>query len=172
MGADKALLPWKGRPLALSIAEAVRDAAGTVTLVGAPGRYESLGLPVIADLFPDEGPLGGILTALAASQAEWNLITACDMPALDAAFLAGLFEAAQARKAKILAPVGDEGRTEPLCAIYHLDCRPALQQAFDAGIRKATAAFAGVPATLLPVEQVAHFQNVNTPEDWAAYARG
>lgn len=172
MGRDKALLPWEGRPLALSVAEAVRAAAGNVTLVGAPERYQSLGLPVIPDLFPDEGPLGGILTALAASPADWNLVAACDMPALDAAFLASLFEAAESARAQILVPVGAEGRPEPLCAIYHRDCRPALERAFAAGIRKVTAAFAGIPTTPLLIEQVAHFQNVNTPEDWAAYARG
>ncbi len=72
---------------------------------------------------------------------------------------------------KFSSPSAAGGRPEPLRAIYHRDCRSALERAFAAGIRKVTAAFAGIPTTSLLIEQVAHFQNVNTPEDWAAYDR-
>ena len=172
MGRDKAMLPFAGKPLARAVAETVRQAAGEAVLVGDPARYEGLGLRVIPDLYPGEGPLGGILTALADSNADWNLVTACDMPALDAGFLAGLFDEAEASGAPILLPADASGRPEPLCAIYHSDCRQALERAFGQGVRKVTAAFEGIPTARLVVDQVSHFQNVNTPEDWAAYARG
>src|SRR5712691_8368629 len=87
MGRDKANLPFEGRTLVERVAAAVADAAGSVTLVGPPGRYESLGLPVIADLEPDLGPLGGIHAALSATSAAWNLIAACDLPAVSGPFL-------------------------------------------------------------------------------------
>ena len=80
MGRDKAQLPLHGRTLVEHIAGAVAEAAGSVTLIGAPERYPDLGIRMLPDSRPGAGPLGGICTALASTDAEWNLIVACDMP--------------------------------------------------------------------------------------------
>jgi len=60
MGRDKALLPFRGEPLACSVARQVELAAGSVVMVGDPDLYGSLRYPVIPDAFPGEGPLSGI----------------------------------------------------------------------------------------------------------------
>lgn len=172
MGRDKALLPFHGQPLVSAVAQAVHAAAGSVRLVGNPQLYAGLELPMIADRYPGEGPLGGILTALGASTAAWNLITACDMPALESVFLTRLLEAAERSQAQILLPVDSTGVPQPLCAVYHRQALPVLQRVFGAGGRKLNAALESLRADTLIVEQVEHFQNVNTPEDWAAYAPG
>jgi molybdopterin-guanine dinucleotide biosynthesis protein A len=178
MGCDKALLPWKGKPLAQWVAGAVAQSMLTATLVGAPERYSGLGFRVIPDLFPGEGPLGGILTALRDSQAEWNLIVACDMPGLDAQLLARLLQTARQSEAGVLLPIVrvgvDESRPQPLCAVYRKTCLAPLEAAFAQGTRKVTAALAAVRTVRVPMEmeEVPQFQNVNTPEDWSAYAAG
>jgi ATP-binding protein involved in chromosome partitioning len=41
---------------------------------------------------------------------------------------------------------------------------------FARGVRRVTEALAGLEAEPLIVAEVSHFQNVNTPEDWARYA--
>lgn len=170
MGRDKALLPYQGGLLAQSVAQTVTLAAGSAILVGDPGLYGTLGYPVIPDIYPGEGPLGGILSALRNTPAEWNLVTACDMPGLAAEFLCALLNAAETSGADVLIPEGPAGLMEPLCAVYHQRSRQPLSQAFAAGIRKVTAAFEGIPIATLSVAELTHFQNVNTPEDWAAYA--
>ncbi len=170
MGRDKALLPFRGGVLAASIASAVAQAAGTAVLVGNPALGERTGYPAIPDRFPGEGPLGGILTALAHSRAEWNLIVACDMPALDAPFLRKLLDAAEAAGADVLLPRGPSGRPEPLCAVYRLSALPPLEVAFASGARKITAALAGLRAAPYDVTEMTPLQNVNTPEDWSPYA--
>jgi molybdopterin-guanine dinucleotide biosynthesis protein A len=78
MGRDKARLPFHGTTLVEHVASTVADAAGSVTLVGAPERYASLGFPMLVDSRTGAGPLAGIHTALASSPAAWNLIVACD----------------------------------------------------------------------------------------------
>jgi molybdopterin-guanine dinucleotide biosynthesis protein A len=127
---------------------------------------------VIPDLYPGEGPLGGILTALRHSTADWNLITACDMPQLDAEMLRGWLRHAAEYAGDALLPLGPEGRPEPLCALYHRRCLEPFEGAFSAGIRKVTAALETVRTLRLSVAEVSIFQNVNTPEEWAGHAAG
>ena len=170
MGRDKALLQCRGGLLIQVVARAVAKAAGSAVLVGDPARYGGLGYPVISDEWPGEGPLGGILTALRHTPAEWNLVTACDMPALSSGFLAGLLEAAEMNGCVHTLPMGPDGMLEPLCAVYHRSGEPEILAAFGSGIRKVTAALQGLPMAVFPVSEVSTFQNVNTPEEWAGYA--
>jgi molybdopterin-guanine dinucleotide biosynthesis protein A len=169
MGRDKALLPFRGGVLVEWVAREVAVAAGSAILVGNPGQYGAFGYPVIPDRYPGEGPLGGILTALYHTTAEWNLVVACDMPELSAEFLRGILDAAEHCAADALVPVGPSGIPEPLCSAYHQRSRAAIESVFDKGERKVTAAFASVPVVLWPMAELAPFQNVNTPEDWSGY---
>ena len=169
MGRDKAFLPFRGGLLVESVAQAVRLAAGSAVLVGNPEVCARLVHPAIPDLYPGEGPLGGILTALAHSTADWNVVVACDMPEIGAEFLTALIDAAEHSGADALVPTGPSGRPEPLCAAYHRRARQGLEAAFARGVRAATAALPAVRATLFPVPELSIFQNVNTPKEWAAY---
>lgn len=170
MKRDKALLPFRGVPLAQWVAGTIAKAAGSATLIGPPDLYSTLGFPVIPDLYPGEGPLGGILTALRHSQKDWNLITACDMPELDAALLTRLLDAAERAGADVLLPITPDGRAQPLCAVYHSNCISALDFAFSTGVRAVSQALGTLRVLRLRIEELLPFQNVNTPEDWAAYA--
>jgi molybdenum cofactor guanylyltransferase len=164
MGRDKARLPFRGGDLVSAVAAAVASAAGNVTLVGHPE------LPSIPDRYLGQGPLGGILTALEHTVADWNLIVACDMPEVSAAFLAELLARAMRSPADVLLPYGPHGLPEPLCAVYRQRARAVMEGHFARGVRRATEALAGLDVEPLIVAEVSHFQNVNTPEDWARYA--
>ena len=166
MGRDKARLPFRGGTLSSAVADAVREAAGSAILVGNPE------LGGISDRYPGEGPLGGILTALEHTAAEWNLIVACDLPEATGAFLRNLLEEAEAKGCDALLPHRQGGRPEPLCAVYHRDALERIAEQFAAGIRKVTAGMEGLDVYHLEVREALPFQNVNTPEDWADYAAG
>ena len=167
MGRDKASLPFGGMPggtLSGAVARAVEAAAGNAILVG---NAELGGIP---DLYPGEGPLGGILTALNHTSAEWNLIVACDMPELTSAFLCDLLNHAEEAGCDVLLPCGPGGKPEPLCAVYRQAVRDIVGRRFAEGVRKVTAALGGLVVVRLDVAEALSFQNVNTPEDWAVYA--
>ena len=170
MGRPKALLPFEGAPLGRALARVVERAAGSVVLVGTPEIAEAIGYPAIADRYPGEGPLGGILTALEHSGSDFNLVVACDMPALTVEFLASLMEAAGLRDADVLLPVGAANRPEPLCAVYHRRSLGRLAAVFADGQRKIMTALSGLNVMHWPVADTEVFQNVNTPEDWAPWA--
>jgi molybdopterin-guanine dinucleotide biosynthesis protein A len=172
MGQDKALLPFRGGVLAQAIAKEVKAAAGHAAFVGIPCTAPPAGFSTVLDMYPGEGPLGGILTALQNTSSYWNLVVACDLPNVSAPFLRELLDAAECWDVDALLPAGPSHRLEPLCAVYHRRTRQALHAAFSSGQRKITAALEGLRVAVLLVPETAPLQNVNTPADWAAYARG
>lgn len=173
MGTDKALMEVKGRALALRMADELGKACQSVGLVGDPLRYQGLALPVVADNFPGRGPLSGIEAALAATGADWNLIVACDLPELKAETVESLFAGA----VDCNVPIMEDGRTQPLCAVYHRRVHAAIRAMFDAGVRRVI----DVPGNLeklgfairyVRMDSDAPFANLNTPEDVQRYLGG
>jgi molybdenum cofactor guanylyltransferase len=171
MGRDKALLPYRGRVLVAHVAAVLDEAlgsAGHVAILGDPDCYRDLGYPVHADLIPNCGPLGGIVTALNLTQTDWNLVVACDMPTLAASSLRMLAERAVESQAQCIAARGPTGDPEPLCALYHRRSLAALDRALHDKRLKMK--------DLLPELQLesvafpaAALANVNTPEEWTQF---
>ena len=173
MGADKARAESDGRAMALRVADEAARVCGIVSLVGDPLTYAALGLPVIADSFPGQGPLAGIEAALAATSCDANLILACDMPAVRASIFEELFAAG----GDGAMPRYDNGHVEPLCAVYHRRCHPVIRAALESGIRKVTDGLRlceqrGLAIRYVQVSDAALFANLNTPEDWRRYHHG
>lgn len=137
MGRDKGLLELGGVPMVVRVARLVGSVAKAPVVVGSPEIYQRLGLRAIRDDWPGAGPLGGIATALRASESPWNLVVACDLPYLTADWLAFLIGWARGSKADAILPVS-EGGIEPLCAMYGKSSEAAIWLALDRGVRKVT----------------------------------
>jgi molybdopterin-guanine dinucleotide biosynthesis protein A len=173
MGVDKARAESNGRALALRVADRARAVCDEISLIGDPAMYAELGLRVIPDNFPGEGPLAGIEAALLATTKEANLILACDMPAVKENLLEELFEP----KADCVIPQHADGKIEPLCAVYRKSCHTAVKSMLESGIRGVTEAIRLFESHSLAVRYVrvsgaAEFANLNTPEDWRKYHTG
>jgi len=178
MGRDKALLELGGVSLALRAARLLEPLVRSVMLVGPRQRYAGLGLPALDDDEPGQGPLGGIASALRASACDWNLVVGCDLPYLTAAWLEFLISTAQASAADALIPHSAEGLAEPLCAMYHRRCLPAIRAELARGTRKVTSGLVAVRVAALPHAQWKAFdsrgrlfKNMNSPEDYAEAKR-
>ena len=160
-GSDKALYPFRGKAMALWVAEAVLAHVPTVTLVGDPNLHSSLGIPVIPDQVPGTGPLGGIVAALAHAKCQWCLIAACDMPLVGGAPLAALIGKAARSGGKAILPRTPDGRVQPLCAIYSTAARAPLEDALLDGVRKITEALERLDWEPFAVESPRPFSNIN-----------
>lgn len=159
MGRDKASLPYRGGTLLDHITEAVREAAGNVTVIG--GDH---GIP---DRIPGLGPIGGLFTALTETATDWNLLVACDMPGIAAAALRILLKRCEISTADCIA-ASLESEPEPLCAVYHRRCLPEVARAVDAKRLKMLGLLAELAVELQPLEPAA-LANANTPAEWAAH---
>jgi molybdopterin-guanine dinucleotide biosynthesis protein A len=172
-GAPKALLPFGGQPLVQHIAETLGSVLpDRVVVTNEPELYEFLRLPMVGDVFPEGGSLGGIYSGLRAAPGEAAFCVACDMPFLSAPLIAHL--AAQAGEADVVIPEA-LGELQTLHAVYGKACMPAMEQRLRAGRLKVAGFFdevrvLRVPATTLErfADPGLAFMNLNTPEDLAA----
>jgi molybdopterin-guanine dinucleotide biosynthesis protein A len=176
-GSDKALAEFAGRTLLSRMCDLVEASSGSVRVVAPYGRYSDHTFSSIEDRWPDEGPLGGIITALRASedsgsQREWNLIVSCDMPFLTTDWLKYLCIRVLGTDAEVVVPQSAHG-LEPLCACWRTAAAALLQAAFDEGTRKVTEAMKRLRMEVLDERNWKRFDsagqlfwNMNTAQDY------
>ena len=168
MGRDKALLAYRETTLVEYVARTVREAVGSVALIGDPDRYRDLGRAVYRDKLSGCGPLGGIYTALRVSPTDWNLVVACDMPRISVWVLRRLLDPEAKPGRNCVMAVGPGGEPEPLCALYHRRCLPVLDRAIREKRFKMRDLVPELGVELRPVDTAA-LANVNTPDEWAEF---
>src|SRR5262245_37154670 len=142
MGHDKAFLAFQGQTLlerSLTKARAVTD---HVYIVGSRSEFSSYA-PVIEDIFPNRGPLGGIHAALASSEADLNLVLAVDMPFVVPEFFTYLADRACATAAWVTLGRTADG-LQPLCAIYRRSFGFLAEVALKKGKNKIDHLFTGI----------------------------
>lgn len=174
MGVDKALLKLYGESLLEHALHTLRKVTGDVAILGAAERYSSFGVPVVADEFPDCGPLGGIHAALGATTAELNLVLSVDTPLVTAEFLQYLLQRAKNNpKAVAIVPDADGGQ-QATCAVYRTSFRGWAEQHLKQGNNKIGAALALVNVEYVREDEIrgagfdpGMFANLNTPEDFS-----
>jgi molybdopterin-guanine dinucleotide biosynthesis protein A len=170
MGRDKALLAYRETTLVEYVARTVREAVGSVALIGDPDRYRDLGRAVYRDKLSGCGPLGGIYTALRVSPTDWNLVVACDMPRISVWVLRQLLDPEAKPGRNCVMAVGPGGEPEPLCAVYHRRCLPVLLLANRNKRFKMRDLVPELGVELRPVDTAA-LANVNTPDEWAEFEK-
>jgi molybdopterin-guanine dinucleotide biosynthesis protein A len=171
MGTDKAFLELAGKPLIVRAVELAHELAVDVKIVGEPEKFAVYGA-VVADVYRDRGPLGGIHAALTESEAELNLMLAVDLPFIPARFLKYLLTRAESSNATVTVP-SLAGCFQPLCAAYRKQFLIPAERALANGRNKIDQLFRKVSLCTVSEEDMAVngfnssiFRNLNTPEDW------
>lgn len=88
MGRDKAFLEFDGKVLIARVLERIQRVCDQVVIVANDtDPFERFGVPVVHDVFPGKGSLGGIYSGLDVARDEYVLAVACDMPFLNEGLL-------------------------------------------------------------------------------------
>jgi molybdopterin-guanine dinucleotide biosynthesis protein A len=183
MGRDKALIELGGRTLIERAVAKLGEVCAAVRILGdSPGlgRYA----PLVPDLHPGCGPMGGIEAALAGCATEWALVLPVDVPFLPGAFLGrwagGVLE--RGRMGVRLGMCAVDGQPQPAVVMIHRDLGSYLTQSIARGELKLYPALVAAASGLardsgleegrvLEVHGCAEpearwwFANLNTPED-------
>jgi molybdenum cofactor guanylyltransferase len=128
-----------------------------------PEWYERLEVPLIADLVPDKGAPGGVVTGLAVAPTDWVTIVACDMPFVNEAMLSQLHARRHAGVDAVC--FTRSGQLEPLVGVYRrelcfdwaprLDGNPSLRELVSS-----------VRLETIEAEEPSRLISLNSPDDF------
>lgn len=178
MGQPKALLPapGSGELLIRHIAARLRPLADDLLVIANDpaigAAVKVLDARCLADAFPGTGPLGGLATGLAALDG-WCICVACDLPFVQPDVFRYLIAQSDDEWDAVVPLVA--GRPQPLHALYHRRCLPAVEAALHTSGRRMDSFLPQVRTRFVLEEELRpidpdlrSFVNVNTPEEWAA----
>ena len=169
-GAPKALMELGGLRIVERVVAAIAPVVDDVLVVtNTPDLYAFLGLPMVTDVFPDHGSLGGIYSGLKAASGDAAFTVACDMPFLAPEVVR--LVVARAGEADVVIPrTGDQ--LETLHASYAKPCLPHIEERLRSGQLKIVGFFDAVRVLEIPEAAVRSladpsivFMNVNTPDE-------
>ena len=168
-GRPKALIQLGGRSIVERVVAALTPVVDDVLVVtNTPELYAFLGLPMVADVYPDHGSLGGIYSGLSAA-GEIAFTVACDMPFLHPEVVR--LVVARAGEGDVVIPrVGEQYET--MHAAYGKACLPHIEERLRAGRLRIVGFFDRVRVVEIGEAEIARFRdpavafmNVNTPDE-------
>lgn len=172
MGADKAFVTLYGGTLFARALDLARSVTSNVRIVGQAAKFRSFA-PVVEDIFPGCGPLGGIHAALRASSAPLNVVLAVDVPFVTPELLKFLIARATGSQATVTVP-RVAGGFQPLCAVYRRQFADVAEKALRSGRYKIDALFDPQQTQVITENELRvrcfsaeMFRNLNTPEELA-----
>ena len=174
MGTNKALLEVGGRGMLCRTAQLLRPLVDDLFLVADDAApYAGLGLPIIPDVHPGCGAIGGIHAALGHAAHPLVLCVACDMPHIGPGVIELLLSSARPGDDALIPRIG--GWAEPLLAVYGRNASAGFERAIASGRLKVMAALDGLRVRFIDESalrvadpDLRSFVNVNTPGELAA----
>lgn len=120
-GKEKYFFTYRGRTFIENLIESLGQVVDEIVLVARDPeqcrRFSGIsGVRCIADIRPGIGPIGGLHAGSLAAHGDLIFVSACDMPCIDPAVVAHLFNRIGDRDAAI--PCWDKDMLEPLHAVY------------------------------------------------------
>lgn len=176
MGQNKALMPLGKRRLIDRVIDALGDVFSEVLIVtNTPDVYADLKLPMVGDVVPNKGSLGGIYSAIYHAATPYCFVVACDMPFLNAALMRYMTQ--QMTDYDVVMP-DIEGDRQPLHAIYSKACLVPIEQRLAADRLKIVGFLPDVRVYTVTADEIQRFdpeflafQNLNTPEEFQTAAK-
>ncbi|PWT88016.1 MAG: molybdenum cofactor guanylyltransferase [Acidobacteria bacterium] len=173
MGRNKALLPFRGRPLIETIRDTMSSIFNKVVIsVHQENAYPQIDLLQIPDLYPETGPIGGITSVLQSGE-ERIFCVACDMPFLNRElieYLAGLADC------DAVIPIWRE-KIEVLHAFYSFALLAQLKTCLKSGRFRITDALGEAHVRYIQEPEIRpldpqglSFRNINVPSDFEEIA--
>lgn len=167
MGSDKAFVEVDGAPMVARVADALAE-AGAARVHGVGGDLAALaeiGLVAIADRWPGEGPLGGLVTALGAvGGAEVVAVLSCDLIHPDPTEIRMLAGRLCASDADAVVPRVDD-RAQWMHGVWRRRVVGVLEDVYESGERSLYGAVTGIEVDFVAARHRRAYADADSPYD-------
>ena len=160
MGKEKGLIQWKGKTLIEHAIAILSPVCEHIFISANNDHFDSFGYPVVGDLFPDCGPMGGIFSALTKSETLNNIVIPSDTPFVTPALYQYLIS--HAGSFDVIVPVDHDSFYQPLCAVYSRSILPAMETQINERILGFTPLLNKVDIKTVHLDSALGFYNSNT----------
>ena len=128
MGTEKGLVNYNNQPFIQLVIDAIVPITTNIFLVTDNQEYTDFNYPLVADVYKNKGPVGGIFSALDRSETENNLILSCDIPKISTNVIKNyLINNISDQKDVIF--LSDDKNIYPLIGIYNKSVKPKFSEA-------------------------------------------
>jgi molybdenum cofactor guanylyltransferase len=167
MGKDKGLMHFRNQPLITYSISVLQKVTKDIVISTSELKYEQFGFPLIADLIPNIGPIGGLYSVMKQVESDKYFIVACDMPNTSESFAKELIQ--YCSHFDIVVPIHNN-TIEPLWGIYSRNILPIVEEQINKGDYKLINLLElcktkYVESTYFPEIKTDNFKNINTPKD-------
>jgi molybdopterin-guanine dinucleotide biosynthesis protein A len=170
LGVDKALLKLDGELLLARILRTLAKLSDDLLVVADDrAKLAHLEAPVVPDVLPGRGALGGIYSGLQSMRYPRGLLVACDMPMLNPELLRYMILLSSSFDV-VIPRIGDN--VEPLHAVYSKACAGPIAEILQRGDARIVDFFPRVHVRYVEQGEIEAFDpqllsffNINEPED-------
>lgn len=167
MGQDKGLIDLLGKPMIKHLLDRVSILNLPIKIVAHNEDYKQFGFPVIKDIIPEKGPIGGLFTALSDAVSRYVLLMSCDMPFLRLEFINALIEQ---KKDNTIVISELHNKILPFPGIYPVNLLQVIQLHLQNDRLKFQKFILNSAHMRLKLEEgyqnhLEIFQNINSPQD-------
>ena len=165
MGSDKSEIMVQGKTIIEIIIDALTEAnANEILIIGGSKNYEHLSSKIrnCDDLYPQEGPLGGLITGLSNARYPIAMVIACDYLSVTAETILECLSNLSSKD--MISPIY-KGKEQFLFSAVQVKALSAFQQEFNAGTRSMHEAIRGLQYGIYQSTFEENLRSVNTPSE-------
>lgn len=163
MGEDKGLAIYLGKPMVQYAIDACRELTSEIIISTANTEYSRFGYELLADNFPDCGPIGGVEAGLSAAKTPGILVCPCDMPGINPEIIKRILWNSEGKSAVVAA--SGQGKIFPVLGWYSKTALPVIQKQIEKGDYKMLFFLKKLDAETVVVNPGEELLNVNYPDE-------
>jgi len=168
MGIPKGEMDFLGRPLIERSIDALIEAGASEVIIvgGKPFVANTKGVRSVEDVYPDQGPLGGLITGLLNARMDQAMVLSNDLMSIDGSTIRRILDFG--KQADLAIPMAG-GVPQVLTALWKVSCLKVLESAFKSGLRSLKGVLGSLDIVEILELDDAKFVNANTQSDIIEY---